>query len=59
MKYAVTTFFYDNGKVRRSFRKAEDDEKSYSESLHEYDKYVDIFDSYADAKKFYDEVLNA
>ncbi len=56
MKYTVTTYFYDNGKVEGSIRPAEDGENSRNESHPRYDVYVDVCDTYEEAKALYDEI---
>ena len=56
MKYAVTTYFYDNGFIEGNIYQVGDDAVNYSNSLSDCDIYIDICDTYEEAKSLYGEI---
>ena len=55
MKYTVTTYYYDNGKVERIIRPSYCSWVLRNERLPGCDVYVNLFDSFEKVKDFYDE----
>ena len=59
MKYAVELKYYDNGKVRARVRVAENGERERREEREQYDFYVDIFRTKAEALEWAEEAKEA
>lgn len=51
-KYAVEARIYDDGHIDASMREAEPGEAARSDSLENYDLYIDVFDDEDEALEF-------
>lgn len=59
MKYAVELKYYDSGKICARVRLAEKGERERREEREQYDFYVDIFRTKAEAAEWADEAREA
>ena len=57
-KYAVISYYFDNGTAKARILPITDDWQDSKEETSNYDKYVDVFDNIDEAMEFKRETLN-
>lgn len=59
MKHAVEARIFNNGKIITKLRLAEEEEESRKEETRTCDIWIDVFDTYEEAKQFREEYKRA